>query len=145
MHYTGKFKPKHPEKYIGDVNNIWYRSLMELKFFNWLDAKPFVLNYSSEELAIPYLSPIDNKIHRYFPDMLIKMETQKGIKIFLVEIKPENQTKKPSQPKRKTKRFLKEVMTWSINQAKWKEAEEYCKARSWEFKLINENHLGMSY
>jgi hypothetical protein len=49
----------------------------------------------------------------------------------------------PEKKKRVTKQYIQEVVTWGVNQAKWKAATEYCLDRGWEFKLITEDHLGL--
>jgi hypothetical protein len=65
------------------------------------------------------------------------------LKTYLIEIKPESQTLPPVPPKKKTKRFIQEVMTYGKNQAKWKAATEYAKDRGWEFMILTEKHLGI--
>lgn len=140
----GKYIVKNPKKYIGDHTNVIYRSSWELKFLSWCDNDPRVVAFASEELAIPYVSPIDNRYHRYFVDMLVKTKCSDGtIKTYLVEIKPKKQTKPPEVQKRVTKRYISEVATYGVNSAKWKAAEEYCLDRGWEFKIITEDHLGL--
>ena len=145
MSYQGRFYPKNKEKYKGDVNNIIYRSLWERKFMNYCDTTDAVIEWQSEEFCIPYLSPVDNKVHRYFPDFLMKIKESTGeVKTYLIEIKPKKQTLEPEKnPKRKTKRWINEIYTWNINQAKWKAAEEYCKDRLYEFKILTEKELGI--
>jgi hypothetical protein len=61
----------------------------------------------------------------------------------MLEVKPKKQTQEPIIQRRVTKRYITEVTTWGINQAKWKAATEYCLDRGWEFKLITEDHLGL--
>ena len=137
----GYFKPKQPEKYVGDVNNIFYRSSWELKFLNWCDTNPSVLKYANEELVIPYLSPVDNRPHRYFVDFVILVKNRSGeLKKYAVEIKPEVQTE-PPKASRKTKRYLTELATYAVNTAKWKSADAYCKKNDMEFMIITEKHL----
>lgn len=145
MSYQGRFYPKNKQKYKGDVNNIIYRSLWERKFMNYCDTTDAVIEWQSEEFCIPYLSPVDNKIHRYFPDFLMKIKESTGdVKTYLIEIKPKKQTVEPDKnPKRKTKRWINEIYTWNVNQAKWKAAEEYCKDRLYEFKILTEKELGI--
>jgi hypothetical protein len=144
MAYSGRFVPKYPKKYIGDANNIIYRSSWECKVMSWLDQNPAILSWASEELIIPYVSPIDNRKHRYFPDFIVKMRTREGtLKTMILEVKPKKQTIQPEVRKRITKQYLNEVTTWGVNQAKWKAATEYCLDRGWEFKLITEDHLGL--
>lgn len=143
-YYQGKYTPKNPAKYEGDVTSIIYRSSWELKFFNWCDSDPSVIKWSSEEVIIPYRCATDNRLHRYFPDAKITVKhAAGGTKTYLVEIKPDAQTRPPDPSKRKTKRYLTEVMTWGKNESKWKASREYCKDRGIEFMIITEKHLGI--
>lgn len=145
MAYSGKFKPTYPQKYVGDPNNIIYRSSWECRVMNWLDKNPNILSWASEELTVLYLSPVDGRWHRYFPDFLVKVKDKNGKqKTLMLEVKPKKQTVEPEKKSRKTKQYIQEVVTWGVNQAKWKAASEYCLDRGWEFKLITEDHLGLS-
>ena len=145
MSYSGKFRPSNYLKYKGDPTNIIYRSLWELKFMNYCDKNENILEWGSEELWIPYVSPKDNRVHRYFPDFYIKYRNRQGnIQKSLIEIKPLKQTKKPNMsPKRKTKTWMNEVVTYGVNQAKWRAAEEFCEDRLWDFKILTEKELGI--
>ena len=145
MSYSGKFRPSNYLKYKGDPSNIVYRSLWELKFMNYCDKNDNILEWGSEELWIPYVSPKDNRVHRYFPDFYIKYRNRQGnIQKSLIEIKPLKQTKKPNMsPKRKTKTWMNEVVTYGVNQAKWRAAEEFCEDRLWDFKILTEKELGI--
>jgi hypothetical protein len=144
MAYSGLFKPRNPQKYIGDPTNIVYRSSWECKVMSWLDNNDSVVSWASEELIVPYISPVDNRRHRYFPDFIIKVKTKDGkLKTMMLEVKPRKQTVQPEPRKRVTKQYLNEITTYSVNQAKWKAANEYCLDRGWEFKLITEDHLGI--
>jgi hypothetical protein len=144
MSYKGKYQPKNPQKYKGDPTNIIYRSLWERKFMVYCDTNENILEWFSEEIAVPYRSPIDNKIHRYFPDFYIKVKESTGqIKKYLIEIKPKKQTIEPIPQKRKTKGYIYEVYEYAKNQAKWKAAQEFCEDRQWEFKLLTETELGI--
>ena len=143
MSNKGRFKPKNPQKYKGDPNNIIYRSTWEIKVMNYLDENPNVLWWGSEELPIPYLNPVDKKKHRYFPDFIAKMRKADGtVMTYVIEVKPEKQTQPPTQ-KRKTKTFLQEAITYEINKAKWYAAEEFCKDHGWQFLILTERHLGI--
>lgn len=145
MAYSGKFTPKNPQKYVGDHTNIIYRSSWECKVMSWLDRNTDIISWASEELIIPYVSPVDSRTHRYFPDFIVKVKTKDGkTKTMIIEVKPKKQTKEPEKKKRITKQYIQEVVTWGVNQAKWKAATEYCLDRGWEFKLITEDHLGLS-
>lgn len=144
MSYKGYFTPKRPEKYKGDPNNIIFRSSWELKFMNYLDAHQDVLQWSSEEFFVPYVSPIDGRVHRYFPDFHVVQKNRNGIEeVVVVEIKPAKQTKPPQVQKKRTKRYLTEVITWGVNEAKWKAALQYCKAKNWRFVVLTEKELGL--
>lgn len=145
MSYKGKFKPQNPEKYKGNSQNIVYRSLWELKVMKYFDLNPNVIFWASEELIIPYLSPVDQKIHRYFPDFLVQFKTKDGdFQTYLLEVKPHKQTKLPEKRGKKQSRFLSEAKTYAINQEKWKAADAYCQKRGWTFKLITEHELGLT-
>ena len=148
MAYQGRFKPKNPTKYMGDPTNIIYRSVWELKLMSYLDTHVNVLQWSSEEVVIPYKSPIDGRRHRYFPDFYLEQINTNGIKEkILIEVKPKYQTVPPvvqtTKTKKPTKRYINEVKTWGINQAKWIAAEEFCKDRGWKFQIMHEDHLGI--
>ena len=144
MSYKGKYKPSYPKKYKGDPTNIIYRSLWERKFMVYCDLNENILEWGSEELALPYRSPVDGRIHRYFPDFYIKVrETSGQIKKYIIEIKPKKQTLEPQIQKRKTKNYIYEVVEYAKNQAKWKAAQEFCKDRMWEFKVLTEDELGI--
>lgn len=140
----GKYKPKNPSKYVGDPTDIIYRSSWELKFMNWCDSNTAVVKWASETTVIPYICPTDNRPHRYFVDFKIQVRNKMDeLKTYLVEIKPDIQTRPPAPPKRKTKRYITEVMTWGKNEAKWRAAREYCKDRGYEFVILTEEHLGI--
>lgn len=141
----GKYRPKHPEKYVGDVTNIIHRSSWERKFMRYLDENANVLEWSSEELVIPYRSPVDNRVHRYYPDFKLKAKSKEGlIKTIVVEIKPEKETKEPWKQKKITRRYITEVMTWGVNSSKWAAAREFCENRGWEFQIMTETDLGIT-
>ena len=144
MSYKGKFQPSYPKKYKGDVRNIIYRSLWERKFMVYCDLNENILEWGSEEIALPYRSPIDNRIHRYFPDFYIKYKNKSGkIVKSLIEVKPLKQTTPPPKPQRQTKGYLFEAYEYAKNQAKWEAAREFCKDRMWEFKVLTEKELGI--
>ena len=143
MSYKGYFKPKNPSKYLGDPTNIIYRSLWELKLMRYLDIHPEIVSWASEEVIIPYRSPVDNKLHRYFPDFIVKKRVDNVVETLLVEIKPESQVVEPKRQNKPTKRYIREVMTYGINQAKWKAAQKFCNDRNWKFVVMTEHHLGI--
>lgn len=148
MSYKGFFKPKNPSRYKGDPTNIIYRSSWELKLMSYLDVHPDIIEWSSEEFCIPYISPIDNKMHRYFPDFRVKKKNAEGrIETIVVEVKPKNQITPPNVSKTKTnkptKKYIREVMTYGINEAKWKAAQAYCADKKWKFIIMSEIELGI--
>ena len=146
MAYKGRYNPINPKKYKGNPQNIIYRSLWERKFMVYCDTNDKILEWGSEEIIIPYISPWDSKVHRYFPDFYIKVKQSSGnIKKFIIEVKPKKQTRPPKPVERKTKRWIKEVRTFGINEAKWKHASKWCKDNDMEFKILTEEELGIRY
>ena len=144
MAYKGKYKVRAPYKYKGNPTKVIYRSLWELKFMTYCDTNINILEWGSEEVYMWYKSPIDNRPHRYFPDFYIKVREKNGtIKKYIIEVKPQRQTKPPAKPKRQTKGYLREAFEYAKNQAKWKAANEWCLDRGFEFKVITEKELGI--
>lgn len=143
MAHKGKYKVQNREKYVGEVDNVVYRSSWERRFMVYADTNPSVLQWNSEELVIPYYSPVDKKMHRYFVDFWIKVATPNGEQVIVIEVKPKAQTKPPVMGKTaKSKyRYLREMATWKVNEAKWMAAEEFCADRKWQFKILTEDHL----
>ena len=136
-----KWYPKNPEKYIGDVNNIITRSSWERRVLSHCDLNPRVIGYGSEEVIVPYRSPVDGQIHRYFVDIYVVIQDESGIiSKYLVEIKPAAQRKPPKPPARITRRYLEECKTYAVNISKWKAAEEFCLKKGLTFLIVDENH-----
>jgi len=144
MYHKRRYKPIYPNKYEGDPTNIVMRSSWETKFALWCDRNPAVVKWSSEETIIPYRCQTDNKLHRYFVDFRIKVKQKDGtLKTYIIEIKPDAQTRPPEFPGRKTKRFITESFTFVKNQSKWKAAEQWCLDRGYEFKILTERDLNI--
>jgi hypothetical protein len=137
MTYKGRYRIKNSSKYKGNPTQIIYRSSWERQVFKWCDNHKDVLEWSSEEIIIPYRCKTDNKLHRYYPDVYIK--TNKGE--YLIEIKPKKETNPPRIRSRKTKRYLTEVMTYIKNTSKWDAAREYCADRGYIFEIWTEETL----
>ena len=132
MSYSGKFKPKNYKKYKGDPTKIYYRSLWERRFMVYCDNNPNIIEWGSEEIIIPYRSPVDRKVHRYFPDFYIKYRTSTGdVKREIIEVKPKSQCFPPKEPKRVTKKYRQKVLTYIINQAKFKLLVSIVKIGRW--------------
>lgn len=142
MAYSGKFKPVNYRKYKGDPTKIMWRSLWERKFMTYCDANPSIIEWGSEEIIIPYISPVDGKVHRYFPDFYIKYVNKQGQTLReIIEVKPKRQLSPPKQPSRKTKRYLTELTTYHVNQAKFKAAKNFCEDRKFKFRILTEDEL----
>ncbi len=108
----------------------------------YCDSRDHILEWGSEEIVVPYRSPLDNKIHRYFVDFYIKVKDSNGnIQKYLIEIKPKRQTEIPKVPQRKTKQYMYEVTEYVKNQAKWSAAEEFCLDNNWKFMILTEKEL----
>ena len=130
MRYKGKFRPQNREKYKGNSSNIVYRSGWELDFMKYLDRQPGVLQWNSEEIIIPYKSPIDGKWHRYYPDFWVK--TSKGESI--IEIKPKKQTKPPKENPKHRRRYLREVKTFVVTKPNGKPRKSFVKTKDFNGK-----------
>ena len=143
MTYKGLFKPKNPSKYRGNVSEIVYRSSWELKMMKYCDTTKSIVEWGSEELVIPYISPWDGRYHRYFPDFYVKVrDKNSNIKKYIIEVKPKHQCTPPEKsPKRRTGAWFNKVRTWGINKAKWDSAKEFCLDHNMEFKILTEDHL----
>lgn len=142
MAYSGKFIPKNKNKYRGKIDSIQYRSTWEKFYMNWLDLRPEVVAWSSEEVVIPYFSHADGKKRRYFMDFWFKLENGQE---FFVEVKPKKETIAPKAPALLTagakKRFAAEVYTWQVNQNKWQAAKALADKRNVIFRVLTEDGL----
>jgi len=139
-----RYVPSYPEKYLGDSNNIICRSSWERKFCRWCDLNENIISWGSEEIHIKYYDPVKKRVRNYFPDFIIKVKERDGkIKKYIIEVKPKKQTVPPKPRSRTTKSYINEVYTYATNQAKWKAAEEFCKDRMIEFKIITEDESGI--
>tara|TARA_R110002096_G_scaffold366406_3_gene559777 strand:- start:2446 stop:2880 length:435 start_codon:yes stop_codon:yes gene_type:complete len=142
MSYKGRYKSKNPSKYIGDPTKIIYRSLWERRFMLYCDDNENVLSWGSEEVVVPYKSPVDGKMHRYYVDFIVKVKTKDGkTSVKLIEVKPKKQCSPPKKQSRKTRRYINEVKTWGVNSAKWEAATEYAESRGWVFQILTEKEL----
>jgi hypothetical protein len=143
----GFFSPKHKNKYKGDIKRIIYRSSPELRYMFFLDDNPNVIEWSSEEIIIPYFDETKKRVRHYFPDFFVKIKEKDGtIKQLIIEYKPLSQTKLPNKPdkgltQRQKNRYLKEAVIYVTNKCKWESAEKYAKAKGMEFVIITEKDL----
>lgn len=142
QYVQGIFSPLHPEKYIGG-HRPRFLSSYELKFMRFADNNPNVLKWGSENVVIPYLSPLDGRIHRYMVDNFLLLKTKEGQTIkYLVEIKPAKQTVAPKTKNRKNKRsLLYEQVMYAQNTAKWAAAKQWCIKNGCKFLILTEEHL----
>tara|TARA_B100001564_G_scaffold281764_1_gene244235 strand:+ start:1233 stop:1667 length:435 start_codon:yes stop_codon:yes gene_type:complete len=144
MAYSGLYKPLYPKKYRGNPSRIVYRSLWEKKYMKYCDHTPSILEWGSEEIIIPYRSPIDNRVHRYYPDFYIKVLEKSGkTSKYIVEIKPKKQTKPPYGKDKRTVAYKREALTFAKNRAKWNAAEDFCEDRQMKFLILTEDHLAV--
>ena len=133
-----KYVPRK-DKYIGNAKNVISRSSWEIKSFAYLDAHPNVVKWSSEEIAIKYVSPIDKRTHRYFPDLYIEMKNGDR---YLIEIKPKRSQSPPVNSRNKKKKtFIYESCEYIKNQSKWAAAREFAEKNGLIFEIWNENVL----
>ena len=137
----GFYHPQNPQKYVGAVGNIVYRSGLEWRMMRYFDQHSGVLQWSSEEIKIPYVRPDDGNYHRYYPDFLVRLrQSNGGDKTFLIEVKPLKQTRPPKNPETKAqqRRYLKEMASFAINHAKWEAAKKWCSLRGADFLVLTE-------
>lgn len=140
----GLYTVINKDKYIGDVNKVYYRSSWELTFMQYLDLNKNVLKWSSEELVIPYHKQTSGKTHRYFPDFFMEVNSSSGPKKFLIEIKPTKDTelyKPKKQTAKSQQRVAESALTMVTNQDKWNAAEEFCKKNDMTFMVLTEKEL----
>jgi hypothetical protein len=135
MAYKTIFKPKNIKKYIGDSTNIVCRSLWERRVCKFLDENINITKWSSEEIVIPYLNPLDKKMHNYFPDFLVQFNNRNNLQTWLIEVKPAKQTFLKENASKKEK------IIWVINNAKWNAAKTFCQKNNMQFKLLTEKEI----
>ena len=138
----GKYKVLHKEKYVADLQEVVYRSSWERKYMQYLDRNPAVLEWGSENIIIPYYNPVEKKTRRYFVDFYAKVKDKQGkIKQYIIEVKPDCQTRPPTRKKRITNKYKNELRAYIRNQSKWKAARKWASNRGWEFIVLTEKHL----
>lgn len=139
----GRFKPRFPEKYKGNPTKIYWRSSWELQVMKWLDGHASVVQWSSEETVIPYMSPVDKKPHRYFPDFGVTINRDGILEQYIVEVKPKAQTLPPKKKanSRPSKAYIRQVETYMVNSAKFEAAQRYCDKKGYKFMILTEENL----
>jgi len=144
-YYQGIYTPINKEKYKG-TNNPVYRSSLERNFFLFFDKSPNVTAWVSEGIVVPYYSGIDNKVHKYYVDLIAAIKQPDGVvQKYLIELKPSSQTQPPVHSDgKKRSTVLYEQLMWHKNQAKWKAASEYAAKKGMKFVVLTEKYLNQS-
>ena len=136
MAFRARFLPRNPEKYLGDVKKIFARSSWEVTCMKFFDSRQDVIKWGSEEVIIPYLSPEDNRVHRYFPDFFIEYKDKDGNIIReIVEVKPQHESEEKFAKSERSKNAL------MVNEAKWKAAALFCESRGMKFRVLTEKSI----
>jgi hypothetical protein len=142
---SGLYEPTNSDKYIGDIHNIIYRSSWEYRFCMYCDNNDSIVKWSSEPITIKYYNPLDKKEHDYHVDFYIKVQNGDEFQEWIIEIKPEKQTKKPlyegNMTLSKLKSYNRNMQIWITNQAKFKAAREWAEKRDFKFGVVDENFL----
>ena len=132
---SGKYLVENRSKYVGDKPPV-YRSSWELAFMRMCDSHPNIHKWASENVRIPYRSPLDGKYHNYVPDFMIQYTDKNGsTHVELIEIKPANQTTMENATNSRNHTQV------ALNAAKWPSAQEWCKRKGIRFKVINEDQI----
>ena len=140
--YQGKYIVENAQKYEGDSSNVCFRSSWEFRAFKYCDASPKIISWSSEEVIIPYKSPLDKRVHRYFMDLKVTQIDEYGLPhVTLIEIKPDKETRPPVKKGKNNERYIKEMKTYITNQAKWQAARMFCQKKGWSFVIWTEKNL----
>lgn len=141
-HSKGFFYPRNPEKYVGNLNKIIYRSSWEKDFMAWLDNNIKVVKWCSESIPIPYLKPTTGRVHKYYPDFYVEYFNHRNkLTQDIVEVKPEKQIRKPTTKGKSKKTQLYEAIQWSVNMAKWRSAKLFCDKYGFNFKVLSEKDI----
>jgi len=131
----GEFIPKNPQKIVGNAT-VQYRSSWELRVMMLLDQHPYVINWASESIAIPYKSPLDGRMHQYIPDFLVVYKDKNGAqRAELIEVKPAKEALAENARSKRDKAAL------LVNTAKWAAAMTWCKKNGINFRLLTEDQI----
>ena len=143
-----QYIPINMEKYCGKYP-IYIKSSWEEKFCKWLDYNKDVIEWSSESIRISYVDPtkgkngyldnISGKNRVYYPDFYCKYRNGKK---YVIEIKPEKHTRRPSKKGKKSKKtILERERIFLINNAKFEAAKNWCKKMGMNFVILTEKQL----
>lgn len=144
----GYFIPQNPNKYVGDVTAIVYRSSWEKRLMQVLDTNSNIQKWGSETTYIPYYNRVKQRNAKYYPDFFVEQINKAGqLERVLIEVKPHKETIAPVKPKRKTtkteNRYIKEIVTFQTNSDKWNAAQVWCNKNEWRFLIMDEYSLGL--
>jgi hypothetical protein len=135
----GYYTPKNPDKYIGNIDKIAYRSSWELNLHTFFDNNTKIIRWGSEIICIPYVKPTDNRIHRYYPDYYVEYLSANGELIKeVIELKPLSQVK---PPKSTGKHKIYEQLTYAVNIAKWEYAKKWCDNNKVKWRIVTEHSV----
>ena len=153
---------KNPEKYIGDINLIIYRSSWELAFSRWCDTSPSVLQWSAEPMSVPYANrvakldeckrlgldpnnPRNWVTKNYNIDFWIRIKKDENtIEKWFIEIKPKDKLKKPIPPKqgatlKELRRFNILAKEYLVNESKFAAIDNWAKINGAKFYIFHED------
>lgn len=131
----GKYTIKNPDKYIGKKQPT-YRSSWELRFMQFCDDNPAVIQWASEAIHVNYRNPFTKKNTIYVPDFLIVYVDKNGVRHGeVIEIKP---TKETTMEAAKSARDKAAVV---LNMCKWQAAQAFCAQQGLKFRVVNENDI----
>jgi len=151
-HYKqGRYICQNPDKYLGDLDRVYYRSSWEQKLYYYLDLNNRVLKWSAENVTIPYEINENGSwsTHRYYPDAYCEILMPNGnTNNVILEIKPWSEYRNlepPKEPQTKTMKSLRNyeyaLKTFHKNIIKWQAAKTFCEKRGIEFFIITEKYF----
>jgi len=141
LYTQGQYSPRNPQKYKGTFPLV-YRSRPELQLMRFFDENSKIIEWTSESIVIPYIKPVDGKIHRYYVDFSCVLRGNDGnLHKYLIEYKPYKQTLPPIKGKKSERTFLTEQVTFSTNSMKWAAAKQYCEKQKMKFLILTEKDL----
>lgn len=139
----GFFKPRNPQKYKGNSDRIIFRSTYEYAAMKFFDDQVNIIEWASEEKAIPYKNPVTKRVSRYFPDFFVKLRNKDGqIESMIIEVKPKSKLLVPfKKPNGSMKSYNFQLKEYLVNMAKFEQATKYAEDRGMTFKIMTEEDL----
>lgn len=103
----------------------------------YFDNNPGILSWASEPFFIRYISPVDGKLHKYYPDFYVTVQSPDGeVHRELIEVKPASQTR--ASRARKTIQRTNDERVLAVNKAKWQAAAQWCQVNGVIFRLLTD-------